>query len=290
MTGNQRFDLETRWAADLSTLSYERIPEATRHALKLLLLDSLGTALAAGTLGDGREQLSAYLRAQSPSDDCAVLGLGGRASVSSAAFVNGALVHALNFDALGAHGGHVGLAAVPAPLAFGERLGVSGKELLAAIGAGAEFTCRLAAALHRAGVRHGNRFLEGQVLGYFGATAAAAHPIMTVAASADFRARALNIAASFLRTFSRSLRCEPHKESRQFATLAQEVSSHGAGHSGDRRPGAHAFAPGQQSRMGIGQRCAHALAEQRGHVEGNVGVGIIAGQPGPVAQHLFHLV
>ena len=82
MTGNQRFDLETRWAADLSTLSYERIPEATRHALKLLLLDSLGTALAAGTLGDGREQVSAYFRAQSPSDDCAVLGLGGRAAVS----------------------------------------------------------------------------------------------------------------------------------------------------------------------------------------------------------------
>jgi 2-methylcitrate dehydratase PrpD len=63
---------------------------------------------------------------------------------------------------------------VPLPLALGERHGSTGKDLLIAVGAGAEFTCRLAVALHRVGVKHENRFLEGQVLGYFGASAAAA--------------------------------------------------------------------------------------------------------------------
>jgi 2-methylcitrate dehydratase PrpD len=171
--GTNDSGLAARWARDLSALTYEQIPSAALSSIKLLILDSLGVALAASTLGDGHEQLAAFARSQAPSNDCALLGLGGRGSTLTAAFVNGALVHALNYDALGMTGGHVGLAAVPLPLGLGERLKVSGKDLLVAVCAGAEFTCRLAAALHLAGVKHENRFLEGQVLGYFGATAAA---------------------------------------------------------------------------------------------------------------------
>lgn len=173
IAGTDDSDLATIWARDLSTLSYQQIPSATLSSIKLLILDSLGTAVAASTLGDGHEQLAAFARSQAPSTDCTLLGLGGRGSILTAAFVNGALVHALNYDALGTLGGHVGLAAVPMPLALGERHKSSGKDLLVAVCAGAEFTCRLAAALHLAGVEHENRFLEGQVLGYFGAAVGA---------------------------------------------------------------------------------------------------------------------
>jgi 2-methylcitrate dehydratase PrpD len=166
-------DLAAQWARDLSELAYENIPAGTIEAIKLLILDSLGTALAASTLGDGRDQLKDFIRSQANSDDCSFLGLRGRGSLMTAAFVNGALVHALNYDALGMNGGHVGLAAVPLPLALAEQRRAKGRDLLVAVCAGAEFTCRLATALHRAGVKHENRFLEGQVLGYFGATAAA---------------------------------------------------------------------------------------------------------------------
>ena len=37
-------------------------------------------------------------------------------------------------------------------------------------------------------------------------------------------------------------------------------------------------------RMGVGHRRAHALAEELRHVEGDVGIGVAAGQPLPVAQ------
>jgi 2-methylcitrate dehydratase PrpD len=84
------------------------------------------------------------------------------------------LVHALNYDALGVEGGHIGLAAVPTTLALAERYQASGKEFLAAVCAGAEFTCRLGASLTRAGPKLDDKFLEGQVLGYFGAVAGAA--------------------------------------------------------------------------------------------------------------------
>jgi 2-methylcitrate dehydratase PrpD len=68
-----------------------------------------------------------------------------------AAFANGALCHALNYDAVGPEGGHLGVSAVAAPLAAAEKLGgLSGKELLAALAAGAELTARLAIAAARA--------------------------------------------------------------------------------------------------------------------------------------------
>ena len=92
----------------------------------------------------------------------------------TAAFANGSTAHALNYDALGGDGGHLGFSSVPGPLAAAERkTTVSGKELLAAMAAAAEVTARLARALSAAGVNANERFLEGQLLGYFGAAVGA---------------------------------------------------------------------------------------------------------------------
>lgn len=163
------------WADFASRIRYEDLPGEIVAAAKGLLLDTIGTALAASTLGDCCPQVAAILRDDPGRPDCAFWGFGGRVSATQAAFGNGALSHALNFDALGPEGGHLGLAAVPAPFAAAERKGgVPGRELVAAVALAAEFTARLAAALSRAGVDANERFLEGQILGYFGAAAGAA--------------------------------------------------------------------------------------------------------------------
>ena len=96
-----------------------------------------------------------------------MLGFGDRVSAPLAALANGALAHALNFDALGGAGGHAGVAAVVAPLAMAERRGaVNGREFLASIAVAAELNARLAGALSAAGVDANQKFLEGQLLGY----------------------------------------------------------------------------------------------------------------------------
>jgi 2-methylcitrate dehydratase PrpD len=142
--------------------------------LKGLVLDTLGASLAASTLGDCCPQVVKVARSNPGAPEATVLGYGDRVSVLLAAFANGALAHALNFDALGGAGGHTGVAAVVAPLAMAERKGgVNGREFLAAVAVAAEFTARLAGALSAAGVDANEKFLEGQLLSYFGAAAGA---------------------------------------------------------------------------------------------------------------------
>lgn len=142
--------------------------------LKGLLLDTLGSSLAASTLGDCCAQVAAVVRSDPGAPEATLLGYGDRVSVLQAAFANGALAHALNFDALGGAGGHIGVAAVVAPLAMAERKGsVGGREFLAAMAIAAEFTARLAGALSAAAVDANEKFLEGQLLSYLGAAAAA---------------------------------------------------------------------------------------------------------------------
>jgi 2-methylcitrate dehydratase PrpD len=142
--------------------------------LKGLVLDTLGCAVAASTLGDGCAQAASMVRSNAGTGEATILGYGERGSALNAAFVNGALAHALNFDALGGDGGHLGVAAVVTPLVMAERKGgVSGRDFLAAVAVAAEFTARLAGALSAAGVDANEKFLEGQLLSYFGAAAGA---------------------------------------------------------------------------------------------------------------------
>ena len=80
----------------------------------------------------------------------------------------------LNYDAIGARGGHPGAFGLTAPLAVAERVGnVNGKEFIASLVAGVEVEMRAVAALIEAGVDTRQNFLEGQVLSYVGATLSA---------------------------------------------------------------------------------------------------------------------
>ena len=157
-----------------SELRYEELPAEAVTILKWLLLDTVGTALAGTTLGAGCEEVSRIVGSAGGAPECTVIGFGQRAPALNTAFANGSTAHALNYDALGGDGGHLGVNSVPAPLAAAERKGrVSGKELLCGMAASAEVTARLAGALSMAGVNANAKFLEGQLLGYFGAAVGA---------------------------------------------------------------------------------------------------------------------
>src|SRR5207302_10734082 len=92
-----------------------------------------------------------------------------------AALANGAMGHALNYEDVYPGGGHVGVVTFPAALAVAERrCGVSGREFLAALAAGAEIAARLQVAVRRA--HDGSPEAKPQptqMLGYFSAAASA---------------------------------------------------------------------------------------------------------------------
>ena len=158
----------------VSELRYQDLPGEAIRTLKMLCLDTIGTALAGTTLGPGCQEVARVVGQGGKAEESTVMGYGFKAPALTAAFANGATAHALNYDALGGEGGHLGVSTLPAPLAAAERRGgVSGRELLAAMAAAAEVTARLAGAIYGVSLRANERFLEGQVLGYFGAAAGA---------------------------------------------------------------------------------------------------------------------
>lgn len=166
--------LTAQWAQYASQIRYEHLPHDAVEALKALILDTIGTTLAGSALGDGAAAVTRFVNAVGGAPEATLIGHGKKVSLLGAAFGNGAFAHALNYDASGSLGGHIGVAAVPTPLAFVERAGhVSGRELLAATAVAVDFTARLAASLELSGVDANERFLEGQLLGYFGATVGA---------------------------------------------------------------------------------------------------------------------
>ena len=165
----------TRTICEYATnVQYEDLPPAVVSVAERLILDSLGTALAGSTLGDTCRELVVMVRSAGGTPESTVLGTGVKVSAPMAALANGGMVHALNYDAIGADGGHPGSFALTSPLAVAERVSqVSGREFISALVVGVEVEMRAVIGLLRAGVDTKGVFLEGQLLSYLGATLSA---------------------------------------------------------------------------------------------------------------------
>jgi 2-methylcitrate dehydratase PrpD len=159
-----------------ATLRYDDLPADVVHVLKRMVLDTLGTALAASTLDASCRQLVAVLLAQGGTPESTVLGYQQKAPSLAAALANGALTHALNYDdTLGPGGGHLAVVTLPAALAAAEQQGgVTGQELLTALAAGTEVMSRLGLATVHAQAGHTEAKPQPtQMPGYFSAAVSA---------------------------------------------------------------------------------------------------------------------
>jgi len=170
-SGKQPFAALSEFAA---LQSFDRLSASVIETTKRIILDSLGCALAATTLGDGCRETMAVMRRLGGQPESTILGVGAKVSPTNAAFANGALVHALNYDPIGSEIGHVGVVGLVAPLAIAEAVGgITGKEFIAASAVACETTARITSAIVQAGRRPSEKFLSGQLLNYFGAAAGA---------------------------------------------------------------------------------------------------------------------
>jgi 2-methylcitrate dehydratase PrpD len=125
---------------------FSAISAQTRASAKLHILDVLGVALAA--VDQPAAQIArAYCGRLGVSDEASVWGTQSRASVSSAAFANGLLAHALDYDDWDAfiHVGHPTSMLIGAALPLAEHIGASGADLLKAYVLGIEVICKIAA-------------------------------------------------------------------------------------------------------------------------------------------------
>lgn len=150
---------------------YEDIPTEAIEAAKKSLLDTTGVTLAASGMEPAMRGVIDLVREFGGSPECTVLGFGGRAPANMAAFANGVMAHALDFDDQTPWGAHAASSVVPSVLAIAQRKGnVSGRRLLAAIAIGQDLFVRL-----RCNVGWHQDWNLSSVIGAFSATAATAY-------------------------------------------------------------------------------------------------------------------
>ena len=110
---------------------YDDIPTNVVTVTKNSLLDGLGVLAATG-LGEGCPPFASVALAEGGNGKSTILGHAAKVSASMAAFANGSLADALDYEDLGP-GGHPNASSIPAILAVAESIGnVSGKEFIVA--------------------------------------------------------------------------------------------------------------------------------------------------------------
>ncbi|MGV3770588.1 MAG: MmgE/PrpD family protein [Sphingobium phenoxybenzoativorans] len=127
----------------VKNLHFDDLPEDVVTATRLRVLDVIGLSIAGGQRPFGRSvrQSASSLY---PGNDARLWGTNGVASMLGAAFVNGALSQALEFD--DTHNEsivHMSSPAVAAALALGDRLDAGGRDAILAVAIGNEISCRV---------------------------------------------------------------------------------------------------------------------------------------------------
>lgn len=165
------------------------LPPRAVDACKRFVLDSIGVAMA-GSSAPGVEHTVELIRRWSGKAESTLLAFGDRVPAPEAAFINGILIHARDFD--DTHDVaivHANASVLPAALAVAEaEAPVSGKELLAALVVGIDVACRLGLSL-----RYYRGWHNSAICGAFGAAAAASR---VLGLDAGQTAHALGIAYS----------------------------------------------------------------------------------------------
>ena len=149
-------------------LSYDDLPDDVVKVANQCILDWFGCATAGA-----KEPLSGILRDVfgHRSGECTVIGSDLKLDAQTAALLNGASGHALDYDDTGSRTHcHSTAPVIPAALSVAEELGASGKELVTAFVVGVEVLGRIANSM--GGDHYATGWHTTATYGAFGATAA----------------------------------------------------------------------------------------------------------------------
>lgn len=156
-----------------STLTADRLPAGALAAVKENVFDTLACA-AAGSSAPGVAEVRGLALEWGGAPQASTLVFGDRIPAHHAAWVNGTMAHARDYD--DTHDAavlHAGVSVVPAALAAADLAGgVRGADFVAGVAAGLETVCRLGVATRVGIIESG--YMYTALFGHFGATVAAA--------------------------------------------------------------------------------------------------------------------
>ncbi|HYC47152.1 MAG TPA: MmgE/PrpD family protein [Burkholderiales bacterium] len=164
--------LTERFIDAVRALEFAALPREAVEVAKHVTLDGLAVMLAGATepLGVGRIS-TAYVKEMGGAPQASVIAGGFKTSMTSAAYANGTMAHALDFDNTWYPLNHPTSPTLPAILAIAEHHGLSGARVVEAIAVAFEVQGRLR--LAATGMETGSGFHKPGMTGTFGATAGA---------------------------------------------------------------------------------------------------------------------
>jgi 2-methylcitrate dehydratase PrpD len=163
--------ISAEFADKFLALDYSSLPDAAVDMARQVTLDGLGV-IVAGTgepSGVGRISID-YVRAMGGAPQASVVTGGFKTSMQDAAYANGTMAHALDWDNTWYPLNHPTSPTLPAILAVAEYHRFSGKQVIEAIAVAFEVQARLR--LAATGMKNGEGFHKPGITGMFGATAA----------------------------------------------------------------------------------------------------------------------
>jgi 2-methylcitrate dehydratase PrpD len=191
LTRSQTTDLTRILAEQASAVTYLALPEPVRALARQCVFDYYGVALA-GADDPLAKILLDELAEAAGAAQASVIGHKARLPALSAALVNGAIGHALDYDDVNlAMPGHPSVAILPGLMALAETRQSSGRDVIAAFVSGYETACRIGSAM-----RPGHYDLGFHATGTVGCFGAAAACARLLGLDAEATACALGIAGT----------------------------------------------------------------------------------------------
>jgi 2-methylcitrate dehydratase PrpD len=158
-------------AERFSRLSFRQIPEESRRAVKRLLLDYLGVAVA-GSQTESGEIARDFAALQGSAPESTLIGGNGRVPMAAASFANAISSHSIELDDIDVLAlFHFSPPVFSAAMAVAEANAANGRDLLTALAAGCEMMERVSSAANN-DLRN-RAFHTTPTCGVFGATVAA---------------------------------------------------------------------------------------------------------------------
>lgn len=158
-------------ARHFSALAYESVTEQARIAVKRLLLDYLGVAIAGSQTESGRIACR-FAEIQGGAEETTLIGARARVPATLGSFANAISSHSIELDDIDVLAlFHFSPPVYSAALSIAERQNAGGKELLAALAAGCEMMERLSKAANNS--LRNRAYHTTPTCGVFGATVAA---------------------------------------------------------------------------------------------------------------------
>jgi 2-methylcitrate dehydratase PrpD len=164
--------LTEQFAEQVLAIRYDALPTQAIDVAKQVTLDGLAVTLAGSTepLGVGRISID-YVRAMGGAPQATVIAGGFKTSMLNAAYANGTMAHALDFDNTWYPLNHPTSPTLPAILAIAEHERLSGAKIVEAIVAAFEAQARIR--LAATGMETGSGFHKPGMTGTLGAVAGA---------------------------------------------------------------------------------------------------------------------